>query len=68
MNATLVPGDALPTIVTAIWIVLTILAFAGGAWLLSLFRHDEQLGLGESLARREIGLDEFRAKASPIGR
>ena len=59
-------GDALYAITLAIWIAVTVLAFVGGAWLWSRLRDEDDLMLADQLARKQIGVDEYRAKATLI--
>ena len=59
-------ADQLFAIVTAVWIVLTVLAFVGGAFLIAQYRSEDDLALAERLARKQIDIDEYRAKVSLI--
>ncbi len=59
-------GDQLFAVATAIWLAVTVLAFAGGAWLLLVFRREEDLERGEQPARKQIDLEEYRRRGSLI--
>jgi hypothetical protein len=57
-------ADAVNTITLAVWIVVTVLAFLGGAWLMAQLRGEEDLMLADQLAKKQIDIDQYRAKAS----
>ena len=57
-------GDQIYAVTVAVWAIATILAFVGGAWLVAQLRDEEDLMLADELAKKQIDIDAYRAKAS----
>ncbi len=59
--------QALVTLTTVLWVLVTIAAVIGVIWLFSIVRTDPRIQLGERLARGEIDIDEYRARVASLG-